>query len=76
MINIRELKNDLTDVSAESLGSILGAGLITGVGAAFGTTLGIGLYGLASGQSTQSIVQQQVLIGGPAFVGGFLTPGP
>ena len=76
MIKIRELENDLTDVGAQELGSVSGAGPIAGGIAAGTTMLGIGIYGLLKGQSIQSVHEQQLIFGGTAFLGGFFTPGP
>ena len=56
--------------------TIHGGGPISGLAAAFGTTLGIGINGLVTGQSSGSILQQQVAFGVPAFIGGALVPGP
>ena len=76
MIKIRELEKDLISVPAEELGSVSGAGPITGGIAAGTTMLGIGIYGILKGQSIQSVHEQQLIFGGSAFLGGFFTPGP
>jgi hypothetical protein len=67
---------ELSDLNDKTVQSIAGSGPLAGLGAAFGTTLGIGIYGLATNQSTESILTQQAAFGIPAFIGGFLTPGP
>jgi hypothetical protein len=74
--NLDVVNAELSEIDDSLLQSLSGSGPISGLGAAFGTTLGIGLYGLATGQSTQSIWNQQVIFGGTAFVGGLLVPGP
>ena len=78
-IEIKDLNivdNELSDIDDNSLRLLSGSGPITGLAAAFTTTLGIGLYGLSEGQSTQSVWKQQVIFEGTAFVGGFFTPSP
>jgi hypothetical protein len=74
--NLEVVDDELLEIDDNSLHSLSGSGILSGLGAAFGTTLGIGIYGLSTGQSTQSIWNQQVIFGGTAFVGGLLVPGP
>ncbi len=78
-VKIKELKpteQHLVDMKNTELSEIHGGGPIAGLAAGFGTTLAIGVYGLATGQSTSSILQQQAIFGGGAVIGGLLTPGP
>jgi hypothetical protein len=73
--NLDVVNAELSEIDDGLLQLVSGTGPIAGFGAAFGTTLGIGIYGLATGQSTQSIWNQQVIFGGSAFLGGLLVPG-
>ena len=78
-IEIKDLttvNNELSDIDDSLLRSLSGSGLLTAVGAAFTATLGVGINGLYYGQSTKSILEQQVIYGGTAFIGGFLIPSP
>jgi hypothetical protein len=74
--NLDITNTEMSEIDDNLLNSLSGSGPIAGFAAGFGTTLGIGLYGLSKGQSTQSIWEQQVFFGGAAFIGGLLTPGP
>jgi hypothetical protein len=67
---------ELFDLNDQTVQSIVGGGPISAFASAFATTAGIGIYGLGTGQSSRSILAQQVAFGVPAFVGGFLIPGP
>ena len=74
--NLDITNTEMSDLDDNLLNSLSGSGPIAGFAAGFGTTLAIGLYGLSQGQSTKSILDQQIIFGGGAFIGGLLTPGP
>ena len=67
---------ELSDLNDQTAQSIVGSGPVSAFGAALATTLGIGINGLRTGQSSSSILQQQIDFGVPAFAVGFFIPGP
>ena len=76
MIQLKDLDLEMTEVTDDHLILVMGSGPISAFASAFATTAGIGINGLVTGQSTSSILSQQASFGIPAFIGGFLIPGP